>query len=256
MKPPPGSGWGPRTWSTPRCSDGPARPRTSERQNPGTLDTAFGTQPCQKVIFDVSCNYLPLRNRGNSDADPAGRRLRRQHGLAAYQGPRHRTLFVNWGWGLAVFAGVLVSYKSGGHLNPAVTLGWPPQGPPSSSPASRSPRPRSRPTSPPSSSGPSSVRPPAGWPTSSSSTGRTRAVKLGVFSTGPEIRNPLLERRHRGHRHLRAGLRRPGGRALGRLGHAHPRRPRLAGRSRRGPPDRRHRRLARRPDRVRHQPRP
>ncbi|HRL49048.1 MAG TPA: MIP/aquaporin family protein [Propioniciclava sp.] len=33
------------------------------------------------------------------------------------------TLFVNWGWGLAVFAGVLVSYKSGGHLNPAVTLG-------------------------------------------------------------------------------------------------------------------------------------
>ncbi|MCA0293756.1 MAG: aquaporin family protein [Actinobacteria bacterium] len=32
-------------------------------------------------------------------------------------------LFVNWGWGLAVFAGVLVSYKSGGHLNPAVTLG-------------------------------------------------------------------------------------------------------------------------------------
>lgn len=32
-------------------------------------------------------------------------------------------LFVNWGWGLAVFAGVLVSQKSGAHLNPAVTLG-------------------------------------------------------------------------------------------------------------------------------------
>jgi len=32
-------------------------------------------------------------------------------------------LHVNFGWGLAVFAGVLVSYKSGGHLNPAVTLG-------------------------------------------------------------------------------------------------------------------------------------
>lgn len=32
-------------------------------------------------------------------------------------------LFVNFGWGFAVFAGVLVSYKSGGHLNPAVTLG-------------------------------------------------------------------------------------------------------------------------------------
>lgn len=32
-------------------------------------------------------------------------------------------LFVNFGWGFAVFSGVLVSYKSGGHLNPAVTLG-------------------------------------------------------------------------------------------------------------------------------------
>lgn len=32
-------------------------------------------------------------------------------------------LFVNWGWGLAVFAGVIVSLKSGGHINPAVTLG-------------------------------------------------------------------------------------------------------------------------------------
>ena len=32
-------------------------------------------------------------------------------------------LHVNFGWGLAVFAGVLVSYKSGGHINPAVTLG-------------------------------------------------------------------------------------------------------------------------------------
>lgn len=32
-------------------------------------------------------------------------------------------LMVNFGWGLAVFAGVLVAGKSGGHLNPAVTLG-------------------------------------------------------------------------------------------------------------------------------------
>ena len=32
-------------------------------------------------------------------------------------------LMVNFGWGLAVFSGVLVSYKSGGHLNPAATLG-------------------------------------------------------------------------------------------------------------------------------------
>lgn len=32
-------------------------------------------------------------------------------------------LFVNWGWGIGVFAGVLVSIESGGHINPAVTVG-------------------------------------------------------------------------------------------------------------------------------------
>lgn len=32
-------------------------------------------------------------------------------------------LLINFGWGLAVFAGVYASYKSGAHLNPAVTLG-------------------------------------------------------------------------------------------------------------------------------------
>ncbi|WP_344792229.1 MIP/aquaporin family protein [Gryllotalpicola daejeonensis] len=33
------------------------------------------------------------------------------------------TLMINFGWGLAVFAGVEASYASGAHLNPAVTLG-------------------------------------------------------------------------------------------------------------------------------------
>ena len=32
-------------------------------------------------------------------------------------------LMVNFGWGLAVYAGVIASYNSGAHLNPAVTLG-------------------------------------------------------------------------------------------------------------------------------------
>jgi glycerol uptake facilitator protein len=32
-------------------------------------------------------------------------------------------LLINFGWGLAVFAGVYVAFKSGAHLNPAVTFG-------------------------------------------------------------------------------------------------------------------------------------
>ena len=32
-------------------------------------------------------------------------------------------LMINFGWGLAVFAGVWTAYKTGAHLNPAVTIG-------------------------------------------------------------------------------------------------------------------------------------
>ena len=32
-------------------------------------------------------------------------------------------LLINFGWGLAVFAGVYTAYKTGAHLNPAVTIG-------------------------------------------------------------------------------------------------------------------------------------
>ncbi|MFC8923883.1 MIP/aquaporin family protein [Cellulosimicrobium sp. NPDC057127] len=32
-------------------------------------------------------------------------------------------LLINFGWGLAVFAGVFVAYKTGAHINPAVTFG-------------------------------------------------------------------------------------------------------------------------------------
>ena len=43
--------------------------------------------------------------------------------LAKNKGLNGGFLMVNIGWGLAVFAGVIVSYNSGAHLNPAVTLG-------------------------------------------------------------------------------------------------------------------------------------
>lgn len=43
--------------------------------------------------------------------------------LAKTKGFAGGTLMINWGWGLAVFAGVLVSAYSGALINPAVALG-------------------------------------------------------------------------------------------------------------------------------------
>ncbi len=43
--------------------------------------------------------------------------------LARTKGAGGGFLLVNFGWGIGVFAGVYVAYKSGGQINPAVTLG-------------------------------------------------------------------------------------------------------------------------------------
>jgi glycerol uptake facilitator protein len=43
--------------------------------------------------------------------------------LARSKGAAGGFLLVNFGWGIGVFAGVYAAYKSGAHLNPAVTVG-------------------------------------------------------------------------------------------------------------------------------------
>ncbi|MDO5711087.1 MAG: MIP/aquaporin family protein [Micrococcales bacterium] len=43
--------------------------------------------------------------------------------LPAAKGAGGGPMMIHWGWGLGVFAGVYVAYRSGAHINPAVTLG-------------------------------------------------------------------------------------------------------------------------------------
>lgn len=45
------------------------------------------------------------------------------HLLGKTKGNAGGWLMINFGWGLAVFAGVFVAWQSGAHLNPAVTVG-------------------------------------------------------------------------------------------------------------------------------------
>lgn len=45
------------------------------------------------------------------------------HVLARTGGHGGGPLMIHWGWGLGVYAGVWIAYKTGAHLNPAVTLG-------------------------------------------------------------------------------------------------------------------------------------
>ena len=113
--------------------------------------------------------------------------------LAKTKGNGTGFLFVNWGWGLAVFAGVLVSYKSGGHLNPAVTLGVASSGAENFVPGIAV--------------GVTSILTYIAAQFVGAFIGATlcwlaykdhfdkeqdAATKLGVFSTGPAIRNPLM----------------------------------------------------------------
>lgn len=43
--------------------------------------------------------------------------------LPAAKGAGGGPVMIHWGWGIGVFAGVYVAYRTGAHINPAVTLG-------------------------------------------------------------------------------------------------------------------------------------
>lgn len=65
------------------------------------LSETLGTMLLTLLGCGVVANHLLVKTKGNAGG----------------------FLMVNFGWGIAVFAGVYAAYKSGGHLNPAVTLG-------------------------------------------------------------------------------------------------------------------------------------
>ena len=124
--------------------------------------------------------------------------------LTQSKGQNSGWIVITFGWGMAVMTGVFaVGQFSGAHLNPAVTLGFAIEG---TIEWDQVPeyfageflgafigatlvwlaylRPLER--------------------------HRRPGPEAGVFSTGPAIRNPVIERDHRDHRHVRAGVRDPG----------------------------------------------
>src|SRR5215211_1396603 len=84
--------------------------RTSLDTKGPHMDTSLGTVFWSEV---VGTGFLTLLGCGVV----ANVALARNKGLGG------GFLMVNFGWGLAVFAGVYVAFRSGAHLNPAVTLG-------------------------------------------------------------------------------------------------------------------------------------
>ena len=96
-------------------------------------------------------------------------------------------LMINFGWGFAVMAGVYVAYKSGAHLNPAVTFGLLACGRLDLGAASTCIAYLLGEFA-----GAFIGAVLCGWPTATTSTTRSRSLaKLGTFSTGPAIRNTV-----------------------------------------------------------------
>ena len=167
--------------------------------------------------------------------------------LARTKGAGGGFLLVNFGWGIAVFAGVYVAFRSGAHLNPAVTLGLLANGAEEYAPGVDV------------TFGSTLVYLAAefigaflgavfAWLAYRQHFDDTEdpATQLGVFSTGPAIRNPVCNTLTEIIGTFVLVFVDPDVRQ-------HAERPRPA---RGRPARRRHRRLARRPDRLRHQPGP
>ena len=152
---------------------------------------------------------LRLGDDGHGDAAAARCRCRRERHPAEDKGFDGGWLLINFGWGLGVFAGVYVAFKSGAHLNPAVTVGLWTSGADSSPRASRS-RQRTASLLPRAVHWAPSSAPCSPWLAFKKhfdEDGRGRQARGVLHRPGdPLVR---VEPRHRDHRHLRPGVRHP-----------------------------------------------